>query len=271
MKSRNFNLFRALKFYLYYVLIVLIATPLAVYLISFFAENYLFGRSVSFNILLDNSTLDDIILILGNLLIILLFIKKGYTNVSKSCSRTAIASFDKELLLWILILELSSILPINFFVANLGFGDYATSTSDSTLSIAAILGTCLLAPFAEELVMRGGVEEYLLRWKSSAALAIVLSSLLFGVLHLYPSLIVATFLNGLLYGWVYYRSRNVMACFLMHMVNNSASCIADWLRPDDSTSLDILFQTRVIIIMLFSIAFMIASLVAIKNKTLRKA
>jgi membrane protease YdiL (CAAX protease family) len=181
------------------------------------------------------------------------------------------ASFDKGLFLWILILELSAILPINLFVAILDFGDYATATSDSALSVASIVGICLLAPFAEELVMRGGVEEYLLRWKPNAALAIVLSSLLFGVLHFYPSLIVTAFLNGLLYGWVYYRSRNVVACFMMHMVNNTASCLADWLRPDDSTSLDILFQTRVIIITLFCIVFMIASLVNIKKKTLQKA
>lgn len=268
---KNFNLFKALKFFLYYILIVLIAIPLTVYIISFFVENYIFGLGVSFELLLNNSTLDDIILISGNLIIILLFVKRGYTNVNKSFNRKAIVSFDRGLILWILILELSSILPINFLVANLDFGDYVTSTSDSSLNIASIVGTCLLAPFAEELVMRGGVEECLLRWKSKAVIAIVLSSLLFGVLHLYPSLITATFLNGLLYGWVYYRSRNVVACFLMHMVNNTASCLADWLRPDDSTNLDILFQTRVIIIMLFSIAFMIASLVAIKNKTLRKA
>ena len=271
MESRNQNLFKALKLYLLYVLIVLIATPLAVYIISFLAENYLFGQNVSFESISDSSILDDIILILGNLLIILLFLKKRWTNVNESCSRTAMASFDKGLLLWILILELSAILPINLFVAILDFGDYATATSDSALSVASIVGICLLAPFAEELVMRGGVEEYLLRWKPNAALAIVLSSLLFGVLHFYPSLIVIAFLNGLLYGWVYYRSRNVVACFLMHMVNNTASCLADWLRPDDSTSLDILFQTRVIIITLFCIVFMIASLVNIKKKTLQKA
>lgn len=270
MKSRNSNLLNVIKFYLFYVSIVLIATPLGVYLISFLSENYLFGRSVSFELILKNSVLDDAILILGNLLIILLFIKKGYTNINKSCCRTAMASFDKGLFLWILILELSAILPINLFVAILDFGDYATATSDSALSVASIVGICLLAPFAEELVMRGGVEEYLLRWKPNAALAIVLSSLLFGVLHFYPSLIVIAFLNGLLYGWVYYRSRNVVACFLMHMVNNTASCLADWLRPDDSTSLDILFQTRVIIITLFCIVFMIASLANIKKKTLPK-
>ena len=267
MESRYCNLYKALKLYLFYILIVLIATPLAVYAFSFLIGNYLLGWSISFDFILNNSILDDISLILGSLLIILLFIKKEYTNINKSCSMTAMASFDKGLLLWILILELSSILPINMLVAFLDFGDFAFSTSDSALSVAAIVETCLLAPFAEELVMRGGVEEYLLRWKQSAGLAIVLSSLLFGVLHLYPSLIVVAFLDGLLYGWVYYRSRNIVVCFLMHMINNVASCLADWLRPDDSTSLDILFQTRVIIITLFCVVFMVTSLVTIKKKT----
>ena len=267
MESRNQNLFKALKLYLLYVLIVLIATPLAVYIISFLAENYLFGRSVSFELILKNSVLDDAILILGNLLIILLFIKKGYTNINKSCCRTAMASFDKGLFLWILILELSAILPTNLFVGILNLSDFDAATSDSATSMAAVVGICLLAPFAEELVMRGGVEEHLLQWKHSPALAIVLSSLLWSVLHFSPSLIISAFLSGLLLGWVYYRTRNVLACFLMHMVNNTASCIGEWLIPDDTTSLDILFQTRVIIITLFGIVLMIASLVNIQKRT----
>jgi membrane protease YdiL (CAAX protease family) len=267
MESRNQNLFKALKLYLLYVLIVLIATPLAVYIISFLAENYLFGQNVSFESISDSSILDDIILILGNLLIILLFLKKRWTNVNESCSRTAMASFDKGLLLWILILELSAILPTNLFVGILNLSDFDAATSDSATSMAAVVGICLLAPFAEELVMRGGVEEHLLQWKHSPALAIVLSSLLWSVLHFSPSLIISAFLSGLLLGWVYYRTRNVLACFLMHMLNNTASCIGEWLIPDDTTSLDILFQTRVIIITLFGIVLMIASLVNIQKRT----
>ena len=57
MKSRNSNLLNVIKFYLFYVSIVLIATPLGVYLISFLSENYLFGRSVSFELILKNSVL----------------------------------------------------------------------------------------------------------------------------------------------------------------------------------------------------------------------
>lgn len=271
MGKRNSNLFKALKFYLFYVLVVLITTPLVVYLISFFVEKYFFERNVSFNLILNNGILDDIILILGNLFIILMLVKKRAVIINKFCRRTAKVSFDKELLLSILILELSSILPINLLVDCLNFNDFTSSTSDSGLSVAAVVGTCLLAPFAEEMVMRGGVEEYLLRWKPNAFLAILISSLLFGALHLYPSLISAAFLNGLLYGWVYYWSRNVVVCFLMHMVNNVASCLADWLKPDIGTVFDIFFQTRVIIITMFCVVFMVASIVTIKKKTLQKA
>lgn len=49
MERRNSNLFKALKFYLFYVLVVLITAPLVVYLISFFVEKYFFERNVSFN------------------------------------------------------------------------------------------------------------------------------------------------------------------------------------------------------------------------------
>ena len=42
MKSRNSNLLNVIQFYLFYVSIVLIVTPLGVYLISFLSENYLF-------------------------------------------------------------------------------------------------------------------------------------------------------------------------------------------------------------------------------------
>ena len=52
MERINSNLFKALKFYLFYVLVVLITTPLVVYLISFFVEKYFFESNVSFNLIL---------------------------------------------------------------------------------------------------------------------------------------------------------------------------------------------------------------------------
>ena len=97
MERRSSNLFKALKFYLFYVLVVLITTPLVVYLISFFVEKYFFEWNVSFNLILNNGILDDIILILGNLFIILMLVKKRAVIINKFCRRTAKVFFDKEL------------------------------------------------------------------------------------------------------------------------------------------------------------------------------
>ena len=49
MESIYCNLYKALKLYLFYILIVLIATPLAVYAFSFLIGKYLLGWSISFD------------------------------------------------------------------------------------------------------------------------------------------------------------------------------------------------------------------------------
>lgn len=124
-------------------------------------------------------------------------------------------------------------------MAYLNLSDYNMALASSeTVTFLGILAVCVLAPVAEEIVMRGGIEENLLQWKKNPAIAILVSSLLFAVLHLSPSLIIGTFFLGLISGWVYYRTRNVMVCIFMHMSNNIISCLSDWLLPDSISLTD---------------------------------
>lgn len=141
------------------------------------------------------------------------------------------------------------------------------ATAGGTLSVASVLGICLLAPLAEEMVMRGGVEEELLQWRNNPMVAILLSSFLFAILHFYPSIITGAFLGGIIYGWIYYRTRNIWICFLMHFANNSLSCLLDWSYSNNSINPDILFQTNIIILALFSLVLMAVSIVNINRKT----
>lgn len=97
--------------------------------------------------------------------------------------------------------------------------------------------------------------------------AILLSSFLFAILHFYPSMIVGAFLGGIIYGWIYYRTRNIWICFLMHFANNSLSCLLDWSYSNNSINPDILFQTNIIILALFSLVLMAVSIVNINRKT----
>lgn len=253
----------AIKYYFLYIVIVLLAIPAIVYSLSFLVGKCVLKNEVSFDSVMNSSALDDVTMIIGNLLLIAVFIKRGYTNISFSKSQFK----DKALFSWAFALELSSILPINLFVASLDFNDYSIATSDSVLSYASVLGICLFAPLAEELVMRGGIEEKLLQWKKNPTIAILLSSFLLAILHFYPSIIVGAFLNGILYGWVYYRTRNIWICFLMHFTNNTFSCMFDWFNLDDCINPDILFQTRIIIFTIFSLLLMSVSILNLKRKT----
>lgn len=253
----------AIKYYFLYIVIVLLAIPVIVYLLSFLVGKFLLGNEVSFETIMNSSALDDVTTIIGNLLLIVVFIKNKYTNISFSKSQFK----DKALFSWAFVLELSSVLPINILVALLDFNDYAMATAGDTLSVASVLGICLLAPLAEEMVMRGGVEEELLQWRNNPMVAILLSSFLFAILHFYPSMIVGAFLGGIIYGWIYYRTRNIWICFLMHFANNSLSCLLDWSYSNNSINPDILFQTNIIILALFSLVLMAVSIVNINRKT----
>lgn len=255
MENSKQNLKSILKYYLLYILTVLIAVPAIVYLLFFIADKYLSVSGASPDATFNSGIADDISLILGNLVIIWIFIKKKYTSLTLPGGLSLSPGRSKSLFLWAFILQLSSILPINIFVAFLDLNDYSTAVAaDGTLSIAGIIGISLLAPLAEELVMRGGIEEKLLQRRCSATLAIVLSSFLFAILHLSPSLVIGAFLNGVLYGWVYYISRNVLACFLMHMTNNAFSCVADILQFGESAFSDSMLPVKIMLVSLIVLA-----------------
>lgn len=268
MENSKQALRSVLKYFLSYVMIVLILSPLIIYGVGFGVDQYILGNEAAYDSVMNSNLLDDLILIIGNLLIIILFIKKKYTNLNLSENLFRRISKYKNVFLWACILELSSILPINLFVASLDLNDYSQAiATQETMGVLSVLGACLFAPLAEELVMRGGIEEKLLQWKSNATIAILLSSFLFAILHVYPSFIIGTFLSALLTGWVYYRTRDVWVCFFMHFTNNAVSCLVDWLRPEDNIGPDSIFQTKILIIAIFSLFFMVASISNLKRKT----
>lgn len=268
MENNKQNLWSVLKYFLLYVLIVLIITPVVIYGVGSLIEQYVFGNENAYESVMNSSLLEDLILIIGNLLIIVLFIKKKYTNLNISEHLFVRISKSKSLFLWACLLELSSVLPVNLFVASLNLSDYSqVIATQETVGFLGVLGACLFAPFAEELVMRGGIEEKLLQWKNNALIAIVLSSFLFAILHVYPSAMIGIFLSSLLTGWVYYRTRDIWICFFMHFTNNAISCMFDWLRPEDNIGPDSVFQTKIIIVALFSLLLMVASISNLKRET----
>ena len=71
----------------------------------------------------------------------------------------------------------------------------------------------------EELIFRGIILDGLLR-RYSPMKSIIISSVLFGIVHLNPWQFISAFIIGLFSGWVYYRTRKLTLSIIIHFINN---------------------------------------------------
>ena len=94
-----------------------------------------------------------------------------------------------------------------------------------------ILSITLLAPLLEELLFRGAIQGELAR-RCSPWKAIIISSLIFGVIHLNPAQIPFAFLLGILFGWLYYRTGSLLPGIVGHVLNNSVATVNMYLYGD---------------------------------------
>ena len=100
-----------------------------------------------------------------------------------------------------------------------------------------IVSTVILAPIMEELLFRGAMQGYLLRKWKNPVWAILIASFLFGAVHGNPAQIPFAFCIGLGLGWVYYKTRNLLACIFMHLVNNGTAVLIYWLSGQSDATL----------------------------------
>lgn len=83
----------------------------------------------------------------------------------------------------------------------------------------AILKVVIIAPVIEELIFRGVIMHGLMR-NYSKFTAIFVSALMFALFHLNPWQFPATFILGLLLGFLMVRTRSIYLCIIGHAINN---------------------------------------------------
>jgi len=83
----------------------------------------------------------------------------------------------------------------------------------------ALFKVAVVAPVFEELIFRGIIMHGFMR-NYPKVIAIFMSALLFALFHLNPWQFPATFILGLLLGWVMVITRNIFACIIGHSINN---------------------------------------------------
>lgn len=83
----------------------------------------------------------------------------------------------------------------------------------------ALIAIVVAAPVLEELIFRGIILDGLLK-RYSPLKSILVSSALFGFLHLNPWQFVGAFTIGIFSGWVYHKTKNLSLCVAIHLANN---------------------------------------------------
>ena len=126
----------------------------------------------------------------------------------------------------------------------------------------------LLAPLAEEMVFRGAILRSLLRWKPNPWIGIVISAILFAVIHMNPAQMPHAFLIGLLLGWMYWRTDSIVPGVVYHWVNNTVAYILYNIYPNPDLTLVELFgsEQKVWMALGFSLLIFLPSLYQLNQR-----
>ena len=87
-----------------------------------------------------------------------------------------------------------------------------------------LISVSVFAPFFEEWLCRGIILRGLLK-KMKPGWAIVISALIFGLIHMNLWQAIPAFIIGVVLGYVYYKTGSLKLTMLMHCVNNTLSVI----------------------------------------------
>jgi membrane protease YdiL (CAAX protease family) len=91
--------------------------------------------------------------------------------------------------------------------------------------IAGLLYGCIFCPVLEEIGLRGILLGGLLKSRCRTWLAILITAVVFALLHGWGVHLVTSFVFALIVGWLYWRTGSIILCMIAHVVNNSLSFI----------------------------------------------
>lgn len=95
-----------------------------------------------------------------------------------------------------------------------------------------MLAIAIGAPLGEEIMFRWGIMGHMLRRNSSVPTAILVSAVLFGLMHMNPAQVFFATAMGIMLGILYWRSGNIIWPIILHVLNNSVACLQVWLLGD---------------------------------------
>lgn len=171
---------------------------------------------------LDMITMTSLAMVASTLMMSWHLIHFGYVNLA--------ADRYKEVKLPVLgaaiVFIFAAMYVLNLIIEQLGIPNTLEETFIAmSRNPFGVLSIALLAPILEELLFRGAIQGVLSNTLGKPWVAIVVSSLIFGVVHMNPAQIPFAFLLGMMFGWLYYRTGSLLPGIVGHVLNNSVAAV----------------------------------------------
>ena len=132
----------------------------------------------------------------------------------------------------------------------------------------AIITAVLFAPVFEEFIFRGLVLESMLR-RHRRLISVIVSSMLFAIVHFQPSVMFSAFVSGLVLGTIYLHTNSIFSTIFLHAINNAIAFSLITLNIEDYSYCQVLGGGRLYYIV-YAICFVISVVATIETWRRRK-
>lgn len=144
-------------------------------------------------------------------------------------------SIARRPLVFSTFLVFTSMFALNIFVQWFPLEDMLTDQFEGlTHTLLGAFTISVLAPVLEEVMFRGAIQGYMMRRFRRPWLAIIVAGLVFGIFHMNPVQVVYASLLGIIFGWIYYRTRSLLSVIVGHVLNNTIATITMLFFADTS-------------------------------------
>ena len=193
----------------------------------------------------------------------LLFVYIKLRDGKGRVARVSSAGFNPNMILggliWLISVQvviepISLYLPVSESVAGQGFW--------------AIVTALFFAPIFEELIFRGLILESLLR-RHRRLFSVIVSSLLFAIVHFQPSVMFSAFVSGLILGTIYLHTNSIFSTIILHSINNAIAFSLITLNVDDYSYRQVLGGGKLYYIV-YAICFVISVIATVETWRRRK-
>lgn len=171
------------------------------------------------------------------------------------------------LLLWGVVLLVASSFVIEPLLMLFPTEAYDAVTNVVGKGVWAVLSVVVCAPVLEEILFRGLIFESC-RERFGGGGAVLISALLFGLVHGVPVQIINAFVVGIILGFIYLRTRSLASVMLLHAINNGIAYLTMGLEVDTMRELikaDWLYWTIYAVAAVVFVLSMIKVVVALRD------